>query len=367
MNKSEKKKTRIIMLSLLIVVLGIMIWRLVGAEKGLVAIPQPVAVSTDTVKVIEKPATMLFVGNVEGLTSSIISSRFSGKVNKVLIEDGQSVSKEQPLFVMDTIELCNALRIAQNSVNQSAAKYANDRDEYQRYAVLFEQGAYSRQQFESARTKMFSSQADLDSAQANLNSAEKQLAEATVVSPVDGVVANKNLTNGQNVSAGNQVMTIEQLDAVHVVVSVEQRDMMYLKIGNTVNVTVDAYPEKEFVGTVDVISPVAGKESRMFRVKVRVDNPDQLLKPGMFVQVQLNLGVPHSVLSVPQQAVLGQKGLQYIFTVEDGHAKKIRVEAGDIIGDRIEITNGVAEGMVILTDNLDKIKDSDLLQFEEES
>ena len=367
MNQRKRNRTRLVMLSLLLVTLGVMGWRLAGAEKEPTVRPQPVAVSTDTVKVIEKPATRPFVGNVEGLTSSIISSRFSGKVTKVLTEDGQSVSKEQPLFVMDTVELCNALRVAQNSVKQSAAKYANDQDEYQRYAVLFEQGAYSRQQFESARTKMLSSQADLDSAQANLSSAEKQLAEATVVSPVDGVVANKNLTNGQNVSAGNQVMTIEQLDAVHVVVSVEQRDMVYLKIGNRVNVTVDAYPDKTFLGSVDVISPVAGKESRMFRVKVRVDNSDQLLKPGMFAQVQLNLGSPKPVLSVPQQAVLGRKGLQYIFTVEDGHAKKIRVEAGDIIGDRIEITNGVTEGMVILTDNLDTIKDNDLLQLEEKS
>lgn len=367
MNKSGKNKTRIMMLSLLIVVLLIMGWRLAGAEKEPTVRSQPVAVSTDTVKVIEKPAMMPFAGNVEGLTSSIISSRFSGKVTKVLIEDGQSVSKDQPLFLMDTVELDNAVRIAQNNVNQLAAKYANDQDEYQRYAMLFEQGAYSRQQFESARTKMLSSQAELDSAKANLSSAEKQLDEATVMSPVEGVVANKNLTNGQNVSAGNQLMTVEQLDAVHVVVSVEQRDMVYLKIGNRVHVIVDAYPGKEFIGTVDVISPVAGKESRMFRVKVRLDNPGQLLKPGMFVQVQLNLGLPKAVLSVPQRAVLGRKGLQYLFTVEAGHAKKIRVEAGDLIDDRIEIINGVEENMIIVTDNLDTIKDGDLLQFEEKS
>lgn len=105
----------------------------------------------------------------------------------------------------------------------------------------------------------------------------------------------------------------------------------------------------------------------MFRVKVKVDNPEMLLKPGMFVQVQLNLGAPKMVLSVPQKAVLGQKGVQYVFTVEDGKAKKIRVEAGDIVGDRLEIVDGVSEGMTILTDNLDKLKDGNPVQLGEEA
>ncbi len=358
----KKHKTRMMMLGIFAVVLAIMGWRMAGAEDDGEVGSQPLAVSTDTVELTMKPATMPLSGTVEGLTSSIISSRFSGQVTQVLVEDGQAVSAGQVLFVLDTVELRNALRVAQNSVNQTAAKYANDREDYKRCEVLYEKGAYSRQQLDSARTKMLASQADYDSAQANCSSAEKQVAEATVVSPVNGVIANKNLTNGQNVVAGNPVMTVEQIDAVHVVIQVEQRDMAYLKMGDVVKVMVDTYPDKMFSGVVDVISPVAGKENRMFRVKVRVDNPNLLLKPGMFVQVQLNLGEPQPVLTVPQKAVLGEKGVQYVFTVEDGKAKKVRVTVGDILGDRIEITEGLTEGMVILTDNLDKLKEGNLVQ-----
>lgn len=360
----KRHKTRMMMLGLLAVVLAIMGWRMAGAEDdGAAGGQQPLAVSADTVALTMKPATMPLSGTVEGLTSSIISSRFSGQVTQVLVEDGRAVRAGQALFVLDTVELRNALRVAQNSVNQMAAKYANDREDYKRCEVLYEKGAYSRQQLDSARTKMLASQADYDSAQANCSSAEKQVAEATVVSPVNGVIANKNLTNGQNVVAGNQVMTVEQIDAVHVVIQVEQRDMAHLKMGDTVAVTVDTYPDKTFSGVVDVISPVAGKENRMFQVKIRVDNPDLLLKPGMFVQVQLDLGESQPVLTVPQKAVLGEKGVQYVFTVEDGKAKKVRVKAGDILGDRIEITEGAAEGMLVLTDNLDKLKDGNIVQI----
>lgn len=370
MRKKRTNRTRLLMVALMVLVLaGGVAWRMMGGHEDEETGQQPLAVSTESVRSTEKPAVMMLTGSVEGLTSSIISSRFSGQVTDVLVEDGQPVDKGQPLFVMDTVELDNALRIAKNSVNQMTAKYANDQDEYERYAVLFEKGAYSRQQLESAQTKMLSSRADLDSARANLNSAQKQLSEATVVSPTAGVVANKNLTRGQNVSSGSPLMTVEELRDVHVVIQVEQQDMAYLKIGDDVTVKVDAYPDRDFSGKVDVISPVAGKENRMFRVKVKVSNEEQLLRPGMFVQVELTLGAPQMVLSVPQKALLGQKGLQYVFTIEDDRSKKVRVEAGDLIGDRIEVRAAdggatISEGMVVVSDNLDKIKDGDLLETE---
>lgn len=357
----KNHKVRLLMLGLMLLVLLTMAWRIFGKEDE-ASMNMPLSVSRDTVKLTTKPSVKPLPGNVEGLTSAIISSRFSGHVTNVLVEDGQSVEAGQPLFVMDSVELRNNLRVAQNNVNQTRARYNNDEDEYERYASLYEKGACSRQQLESYHTKMLASQADYDSAEANLSSARKQVADATVVSPVSGVIANKNLTSGQNVSDGSQVMTVEELDAVHIVIQVEQRDMAYLHMGSSVNITVDTYPDKVFTGHVNVISPVAGKESRMFQVKIKVDNPGQLLKPGMFVQAQVKLGEPRQVLSVPIRSVLGQKGIQYVFTEENGKAKKVRVETGDIIGDRIEITKGASENMVILTDNLDMLKDGSPLQ-----
>ena len=362
--ENKKNRIRFLMIGLMLLILGILGWRMLGQKQEEKKI-QPYAVSTDRVRFIEKPAVKPLSGTVEGLTSSIISSRFSGQVTQVYVEDGQPVAKGQPLFLMDTVELENGVRIARNQVNQAEASYRKESKDYQRFLQLFQQGAYPRQQLDSQYAQMLSSQADLDSARANLSNAEKQLTEATVVSPVNGVVAHKALTHGQNVSSGSQVMTVEQMDAVYVVIHVEQKDMAFLKMGKPVDVTVDACPDRIFTGSMEVISPVAGKESRMFRVKLRVENPEQLLKPGMFVQVQLPLGQPRQVLSVPQKAVLGEKGVQYVFTEEEGKARKVRIKTGDLIDDRIEILEGADEGMVILTDNLDNIKEGDPVHLEE--
>ncbi len=121
MEKIKRNKMRITMLGVLVIVLSIMGWQMGGAEDTL-PVQQPLAVSTDRAAITLKPATMPLSGTVEGLTSSIISSRFSGQITQVLVEDGQAVSAGQALFVLDTVELRNALRVAQNSVNQMAAR-----------------------------------------------------------------------------------------------------------------------------------------------------------------------------------------------------------------------------------------------------
>ena len=110
-----------------------------------------------------------------------------------------------------------------------------------------------------------------------------------------------------------------------------------------------------------VINPVAGNESRMFRVKIKVNNSEQLLKPGMFAKATLTAGEPQSVLVIPRNAMMSQKGLHYVYVAEKGQAKKIVVEAGELIGDLIEVKAGLKVGMAVVMDNLDKIKDGDAL------
>ncbi|MPN43332.1 hypothetical protein SDC9_190891 [bioreactor metagenome] len=136
-------------------------------------------------------------------------------------------------------------------------------------------------------------------------------------------------------------------------------------MGATVTITVDSYPGQAFAGTIAVINPVAGSESRMFRVKIKVDNPNQLLKPGMFAQITLAAGEPVSVLAVPRTAVMDNKGLRYVYVVANGQAKKALVETGDLIGGLVEVKTGLHSGTAVVIDNLDKIKDGDALHIEE--
>ncbi|ORT99589.1 efflux transporter, RND family, MFP subunit [Anaerovibrio sp. JC8] len=357
-----RKKIYLIILLVMVVALGAS--RFISAEDN-PGMQDSLAVSVTKAKLMDKPSLVPVPGSIEGLTSNIISSRFNGKVTNVLVEDGEYVHKGQVLFTIDMEELNNSLQVAQNSLRQAQAKYDKANADYARTEKLGSIGAISIQQLESARTNLLSAQADMASAQAQVNSAQKQVNDASVVSPVDGVVANKNVTAGQFVSAGTQLMTVEQMGEVYAVINVEQKYMGVLNREVPLDVKVDTYPDQIFKGLITVVNPVAGNENRMFRVKVKMNNTDNKLKPGMFVEVGLITGQPSKTLAVPRQAVLGKKGIQYVFTVEKGKAKRVRVETGAIIGDYIEIVSGVQGETRILTNALDKVKDGDTLTINE--
>lgn len=361
----KKPRIRTLMLILMLVLFGgTTVWRIYSSQQQAELKVQPLAVTTAAVSRMQKPNTLNLTGTVEGVTSAIISSRFAGKIEKIRVEDGQAVSAGAELLRLDTVELANGERIAQNNIRQAQANLNTAQTDYQRYYNLYEQKAVTKQQLESAQAKMITSQAEVDNAYANLNNAQKQIDDGSLRSPVNGVIANKAVTVGQVVSPGTALLTVEQIDQVYVVVNIEQKYIVTAKLGSAVNVTVDAYPEKSFTGTVAVINPVAGSESRMFRVKIKVDNAGQLLKPGMFAQAALTSGQSKSVLAIPRAAMMTQKGLHYVYVQENGQAKKTLVETGDLIGDLIEVKSGITEGMAVVIDNLDKIKDGDALANE---
>ncbi len=351
-------------LLLLTLFLGMAAWRIYNAQQQAGMIIQPLAVSTALVAAVEKPDALKLTGTVEGMTSAVVSSRFAGKVDRVLVEDGQAVREGEVLLRMDTVELANAVRIAQNNVRQLEANYHIVQADYQRYSNLIARNAVTKQQLESAEARMITSRTEVENAYVNLSTAQKQIADGSIESPVSGVVANKAATMGQVVSPGATLLTVEQIDQVYVVVNVEQKDIDMARLGAEATVTVDTYPDKVFKGSVAVINPVAGNESRMFRVKIKIENQEQLLKPGMFAQAALLSGVQQTVLAAPRSAVIVQKGLSYVYTVENGHAKKTRVETGVLMDDRIEIKTGLSSGAAVITDNLDKIKDGDVLLME---
>lgn len=362
--KNLSTKRFIVILTIILLIL-ITAWRIYNGQQVAAITIQPLAVNTVKVTKTLKPNNIKLTGTIEGLESAIISSRFSGKINNILVEDGQAVNKGDVLLQLDTVELVNSERIAQNNVQQTEANYNTAKLDYQRYCNLYAKNAVTKQQLESAYARMITSQTEVNNAYANLNSAQKQIADGSVQSPITGLIANKLATNGQVVSAGAPLLTVEQIDQVYVIVNIEQKDIAAAKIGSTATITVDAYPNQKFVGTVTIVNPVANDENRMFKVKLKIDNFSQQLKPGMFAKVTLLAGEAQAVLAIPRSSVISYKGLHYVYIDENNKAKKALVEIGDFIGDLIEVKTGLKSGMSVITNNLDKIKGGDSILAKE--
>lgn len=306
--------------------------------------------------------TLMLAGSIEGETSATISAKLAGRIEQVLVQEGQRVQVGTPLIKLESNELANSVRAAQGTVTKAEINYNLASVDYSRYQELYAQGAVSQQQLEIAAAQLKTAQADLSSAIANRSSAQQQYGYGMITAPVSGVIANKTATVGQVVSPGSPLMSVENLDQVYAQVNIEQKELGRVKIGQKAEITVDAYPEQVFSGVVEIINPQAGSSNRMFRTKIKIDNKDGSLKPGMFVKVQIATGEVQPVLTVPSAALIQKQGLYYVFTVEKDQAVRHQVEIAEISGGSIQIKSGLQPGDRVIVSNVNQLKDGDTVR-----
>ncbi len=219
------------------------------------------------------------------------------------------------------------------------------------------------------------SQAEFDTAAANVKAAQAGIAQqAALVSkrqlraPFDGRIGIVTLTPGTYVNAGAAVLTLQQLDPVFVDFNVPQRNLGELKVGQTLMLTIDGIANRKFEGEVTAISPKIDASSRNAQVEASVPNADELLKPGMFANVALQVGSEQTYLTLPQGAVTFNPYGETVFLVvpsdkknEKGEAElpvaqSVFVTTGDRRGDQIAILSGVKDGDEVVTSGQLKIK-----------
>lgn len=304
-------------------------------------------------------------GSIEGKTAATISAKLAGRIEQVLVKQGQRVQAGEVLVRLESVELGNAVRTAQQAVNKAQIAYELEISDYERYKILYAQHAIAKQSLDTYDAKLRTAQAEVASAIASRSSAEQQYEYGNITAPVDGVVANVTATVGQVVASGAALMSVQDISEVYAVVNIEQKELGKVSLGQKAEVRVDTYENKVFEGMIDTINPEAGSVNRMFSTKIKIDNPGGLLKTGMFIKAQLSTGVAIQAVAVPQSAVMQKQGLYYAFTAEGNKAVRHQIELGEIIGDVIQIKTGLESGAKVITSNVNKLKDGDLIRIEE--
>jgi RND family efflux transporter MFP subunit len=308
---------------------------------------------------------LMLNGSIEGKTAATISAKLAGRIEQVLVQEGQHVKAGDALIKLESVELRNSVRTSQDAVTKAKANYDLAMMDYNRYQTLAAQGAISQQTLDTAEVKRQIAQADLSTAVNGQSDAQQQYAYGVITAPVDGVVANVTATVGQVVSPGAALMVVADIGQVYAVVNVEQKDLGMVKQGQPAEVTVDTYADKVFMGTVDTINPEAGSDNRMFRTKVKIDNSSGALKGGMFSKVQLATGDAVQILTIPQAAIIQKQGMYYVFTVANDKVTRHQVEVGATTGDRIEIKSGLQSGDKLAVSNVSQLKDGDVVTIVE--
>jgi membrane fusion protein (multidrug efflux system) len=202
--------------------------------------------------------------------------------------------------------------------------------------------------------------AQVAQAEAGLALIQVQLRDSTIYAPFAGTITQRHVEPGEVVSSsGSQssLFVLSQVDDVYVEFIVPAQHRAELQHGQTAQMAVDGLPGKIFEGRVEEIRPAADVASRTFGVKVRIPNPQGILRPGMFARGAIEVGVRHDVLQIPEQAVVTATSGPIVFVARDGRAIRQSVAVGDTHDGLVEVKSGIAAGDQVVVQGQEALTD----------
>jgi RND family efflux transporter MFP subunit len=170
------------------------------------------------------------------------------------------------------------------------------------------------------------------------------LYNTVIRAPISGIVATKFAEPGEIISPGIPILTLININTVKIAVDITEDNISGVKLGNLGEIKVDAYPDKVFFGKVIHIAPFANPASRAFRAELKVANPEQELKAGMFAKVKLITSQHKDTLIIPAKAVIREGGEDFVFVVEGSKAKMHSIKIGLKEEEQVEVISGLKEG-----------------------
>lgn len=305
----------------------------------------------EVTKIVPKTATetLDYSGTIEADNTVSLGFSVAGRVAQIHVQEGQKVRKGQLLAAIDDTSYKNAYDIA-----NAGFELANDN--YKRLNELYSKGSLPERDYIAVKV-------NLAQAKANKNMAGKNLEDTKLYAPFSGMITAKLTEIGATAAPGVPAFTIMKTDKVYATASISESEISKLKIGSEALVEIGSM-NKTFKGEVAIVNPSADAVTRTFNVKVRLDNSENQLLPGMISNITINTDHTHEVVSIPVQAVVRDvNDITYAFVVENNKAIKKRVDIGGFKGDQVVITKGLSPGDLLISKGYTTVKDGQEVIF----
>lgn len=264
-----------------------------------------------------------------------VVAKTSGVLLKLMVEEGDRVKAGQVLARLDPER-------PRLEVQRAQAMLAKLESEYQRAKELFERKLLAADAHERLRF-------DLDTQRAAYEMARLELSYTDVVAPIDGVIAQRMVKEGNLIQNAQSMFRIVDTDPLEAVLNVPERELAILRPGLPVSLSVDSEPGRQFAGTIARVSPVIDPGSGTFRVTCEFRDPSGALKPGMFGRISVVYAERADALTVSREALIEGDGAVSVFVVREGKARRQPVKLGLLNGGLVEIVEGVEEGEQVVT------------------
>lgn len=321
-----------------------------------------VPVSVDKVQRGNLNSYLVLNGIVEPERMVEIYSRLSAYVKQINKEEGDLVAENEVLATLDDTEIRISFQQAQIQLDQAKLALDEESKNYERSKELMKRELISEQEFQTSEGLHKQRQLELDDRTESFKNLQLQLSWAKIRSLSSGYITERLIEVGTKVNANQQVYTIEDFDPLLVRVFVPTSDAIKLTPGMTAEVTTEIIEGAMFNGKVKLINPRIDVQTGTVKVTVEVRDETLRVKPGMFVEVRIVIGMKEDVLVIPRKAILYKQNKTFVFVTERGQVSQREVTLGLTEEDQVEVTDGLNENEVIVTVGVESLKDGQRIE-----
>lgn len=302
-----------------------------GDEKA--SVERALSVTVARVEARDLDLEVVYTGTIEGEKQAQIFASIPEAVVELPVKEGNRVTKGEAVIILDKSG-------STSQFNQAKALFLEAKDNYSKMENLYKSGAISEQAYISSKTA-------LEVAEANFESARQRV---ELTSPITGILTDLSVNIGEYVQPGIPLATVARTDVVRLVIFVENQNIAFIKKGQKAGVFIDLSRNGNsgFVGVVKEVSKSADPQTRLFRVEIHIDNPNAVLKPGMFARARITTVNLKSVLTIPRESVYSIDGIYKVFTVEDGKAVEKSVGIAETTEEYAVINSGLEENDMVI-------------------
>lgn len=288
-------------------------------------------------------------GTLEAAVRAVVRAETPGAVVAIGPELGQAVKKGELLARIEAKALGDVTASARSGVTAAQAQYELALREVQRTEALVKGGAIAQRELDRAKSQLTAAQAAVTQARAQVASAQSQLGDATVRSPVTGVVARRSVNAGDVVSPGSELYEVIDPSTMRLDASVSSEYLSAIAVGKAVDFSVRGYPGQKFEGTIARVAPAADPVTRQIQVLVDIPNPGGKLVAGLYAEGRVSVEKREGLV-VPAGVIDTTGDQPSVLRVQNGVVERAVVALGvrDERSEIVEITNGLAPGDVVL-------------------
>jgi len=309
---------------------------------------RPPAVEVARVETLTITDDAQAVGSLRSRQSVMLRPEVSGRVTRLNFRDGERVRRGQLLVQLDD-------QLTQAQVQQAQAELSIAQANHKRNQELVAQNFISKRSVDE-------SAANLQVAQAKLALAQATAARLRIVAPFDGIAGIRNINVGDYLKDGADIVNIEDLEAIFVDFRLPERFQTKAQRGQGAVVEIDALPGRKFSAVVQAIDPLLDANGRSLGIRGCIDNRRMELRPGMFARVTAVFGQRENARVIPEEAIVPQAGRQFVYRLVDGPdqdtkiAQRVAVKVGIRQPGRVEITEGLQAGDIVVTAGQQRIQ-----------